>query len=149
MNADILDIMNKAGSMIATDRLVHNGKLSGGAKVMEGLVAVVTDLETQKNNVYLERNRLVAVLSKLFPSCIGKHDGDCEPGWENIIYVSVPTPDGKLTQVSWHIHESDLPMFAHLSVDKYVTWDGHSTEEKYKRLAEVPYDRSKIADMIF
>lgn len=39
-------------------------------------------------------------------------------------------------QLTWHIHNTDRPMFDHLS---YITpedywWDGHTTEEKYRRL---------------
>ena len=37
-------------------------------------------------------------------------------------------------QVSWHIHDSEREMFSHLEV-KDNNWDGHSTEEKYRRLS--------------
>jgi hypothetical protein len=40
----------------------------------------------------------------------------------------------KPMQISWHIHKSELPMFKHLKRSK-DKWDGHTTEEKYKRLS--------------
>lgn len=36
--------------------------------------------------------------------------------------------------MSWHIHSSELPVFAHLPNDGRYKWDGHTTAEKYERL---------------
>jgi hypothetical protein len=92
---------------------------------------VWVDLENAKNTAYAERNKLVALLSKLFPSCLGRHEEE-DTSWENdwrwIVYVTLPTG-----QCSWHIHDSDLPMFGHLEKGD-VKWDGHTTEEKYQRI---------------
>lgn len=99
-----------------------------------------------KNAAYRERNQLVAALSKIFPSYLATHDANdatWDKEWMWIVYVELPTaghllPTGnvlpKTTQVSWHIHNSDLSIFSHLSV-KENNWDGHTTEEKYARLA--------------
>jgi hypothetical protein len=92
----------------------------------------IRELEGAKNAAYNERNRLVAGLSKLFPSHIGLHseaDAAWEKDWRHIVFIHLPTG-----QVSWHIHDSELRMFAHLHVLSQNCWDGHSTEEKYKRL---------------
>lgn len=92
---------------------------------------VMEQLRKDKDDVYAERNKLVCALSKLFPASIGKHeesDTTWHKEWMNIIYIQLPTG-----QVSWHIHEDLLPLFAHLE-NKNVKWDGHSTEEKYERL---------------
>lgn len=85
----------------------------------------------EKNNAYSERNRLVALISKIFPSFLGKHgeDPSWDKEWMNIIYVNMPTG-----QCSWHIHDSELYLFSHLNFDSSIEWDGHSTEEKYERI---------------
>lgn len=95
-------------------------------------------LTTQKNQAYWERNQLVVALSKMFPSSLGRHE-ESDLGWErdwmNIVYVVVPI-DGQESQLSWHIHDSELPLFAHLSPFD-LKWDGHTTEEKYERLSKL------------
>ena len=88
-------------------------------------------LKAQLNDVYNERDRLVALITKFYPSYIARHeesDTSWDDQWRNIIYVE--TPQG---QLSWHIHESELPLFSHLTV-KDNNWDGHTKEEKYQRI---------------
>lgn len=95
---------------------------------------IVTNLRISKDGAYRERNKVVSALSKLFPASLGKHDPeDKEWGkeWMNIVYIKLPTG-----QVSWHLHDSDMPLFAHLEYGKEV-WDGHTTEEKYERLLAI------------
>jgi len=88
------------------------------------------DALRQKDFAYNERNRLVALLSKIFPSSLGKDaGGSLQKEWESVVYVTIPSG-----QCSWHIHESDLSMFSHLKYDDKVRWDGHTTEEKYRRI---------------
>lgn len=107
----------------------------------------IEELERQKNAAYHERNQLVAFVSAVYPSALGKHDPDdkdWDPEWRNIVYVELPTG-----QASWHIHDSDLPLFDHIerrfAFNDVVccygggehagsAWDGHSTEENYRRL---------------
>ena len=75
---------------------------------------------------------LVAFLSKVFPSCLGRHeesDKEWDDNWRNIVYIN--SPNG---QLSWHISEDELCLFSHLQYDPNVQWDGHTTEEKYSRL---------------
>lgn len=94
----------------------------------------IQKLKIEKNNAYTERNRLVALLSKVFPSELGRHDPQdltWEKDWFNIVYVNLPTG-----QCSWHIHDSELYLFSHLKLNLNVKWDGHSTEEKYKRIED-------------
>ena len=98
-------------------------------------------LTEQKDGAYAERNKLVAFISKIFHSILGRHedsDTSWDNDWRNIVYVYVPilTPTGVVqSQVSWHIHDSELPLFDHLPKGK-VVWDGHTVEEKYERLAK-------------
>ena len=90
------------------------------------------DAEQQKNIAYAERNRLVAALAKCFPAHLCRHE---EPGyeddWRNIVCIHLPTG-----QATWHIHDSEVPLFGHLPIEG-SHWDGHTTEEKYARLAAV------------
>ena len=86
--------------------------------------------------VYGERDRLVSALSKVFPSWLERHpdtDLTWEDDWRWIVFVTLPTG-----QASWHIHDSELPWFAHcLRLYGRNSWDGHTTEEKYERLADL------------
>lgn len=85
-----------------------------------------------KDLAYWERNQLVAHLSKIYCSWLQKHpleDTNWDDDWRNIVYIE--TPGG---QCSWHIHDSELCYFQHLAFRDGNDWDGHSMEEKYKRL---------------
>ena len=94
----------------------------------------VNELKEQLDAVYEERDRLAAALSKLFPSHLADAT-DAVPGYSTVLIVSLPTG-----QVSWHIADDELSWFAHLTRGDN-TWDGHDTQEKYRRLAALP-DRS-------
>lgn len=85
-----------------------------------------------KNTAYDERNRLVAVLSKLWPAHLAQHpetDTSWERDWMTIICIHSP-----VGQLTWHIHDDHRLLFAHLTMGE-SHWDGHSTEVKYARLA--------------
>ena len=93
----------------------------------ETIIGAIRDLERSKNDAYGERNMLVAHLSKGYPSHLCRHeesDMDREDDWRNI--VCVHSPKGQLT---WHLHDSEMPLFDHLDIDKNH-WDGHDTAEK-------------------
>jgi len=83
-------------------------------------------LIAEKNGAYSERNKLVAALAKFFPGGVLLDEIDDE--WF-IVYLDLPTG-----QVSWHFNMSEAGLVEGMRVyrDK---WDGHSTEEKYARLA--------------
>lgn len=89
-------------------------------------------MEVLKNNAYAERNCLVAALSKLFPASLERHPENepYEDDWRWIVFIDLPTG-----QVCWHIHDSELPLFAHLQRNAGRKWDGHDREEKYRRVA--------------
>ncbi len=79
------------------------------------------------DEVYRERAHLVAHLAAIYPSVIGHVDPD-EPEWA-VVYIK--TTEG---QMSWHISPSDMDLFEHVPRGGAITWDRHSTEEKYDRL---------------
>lgn len=79
---------------------------------------------------YQERNMLVAFLARVFPSGIARTSIEgWDPEWHGCVYID--TPKG---QMSWHYHDRDAHLFAGLPA--YTKpWDGHTTDEKYRRLA--------------
>jgi len=93
------------------------------------------ELTVSKDQAYKERNQLVCVLSKLFPSWLERHpdeDESWEDDWRTIVFID--TPAG---QASWHIHDVEVANFNHLEMREGNSWDGHTTEEKYKRLSNI------------
>lgn len=87
-------------------------------------------LRADKDGAYLERNRLVALLASMFPSGIAYTDiPGWLPDWHGCVYIDLPTG-----QASWHYHDSHAHLFEHLP--PYTNkWDGHTTDEKYQRIA--------------
>jgi len=92
----------------------------------------LSEMEARKDAAYLERNQAVAALAKCFPSGIAKTaiDGWSED-WHGCVYIDLPTG-----QASWHYHDSQAYLFADLPAYK-GKWDGHTTEEKYARIARL------------
>lgn len=90
----------------------------------------LAEMEARKDAAYLERNQVVAALAKCFPSGIAKTaiEGWSED-WHRCVYIDLPTG-----QASWHYHDSQAYLFADLPPYK-GTWDGHTTVEKYARIA--------------
>jgi len=99
---------------------------------IDELTAKNADLEARKDEAYLERNQLVALLSKLFPA--GKSRTAIEgwsEDWHGCVYIDLPTG-----QASWHYRDSQAHLFDHLP-EYQGTWDGHTTDEKYRRIGEM------------
>lgn len=85
--------------------------------------------------VYRERAHLVAYLATQYSAIIAYNDS-AEPDWP-VIYI-----DTKFGQLSWHLAPDDLQLFPHVLIaGRHIPshlapeWDGHSTAEKYDRLA--------------
>jgi len=99
----------------------------------EAAEAEVVRLREQKDGAYAERDNLVCALSKLFPASLERHpdsDTTWEDDWRWIVFIDLPTG-----QATWHIHDSELAMFDHLPRFIGREWDGHTTPQKYLRLA--------------
>lgn len=91
------------------------------------------ETKEQIDEVYTEKSRLIALLSKIFPSKIGLHDDDdCKNDWKHVICINLPSG-----QISFHIHDSELRFFKHLEIDPFVKWDRLDTSEKYRRIDEI------------
>ncbi len=108
-----------------------NGRdpVDAAAVIAEAVVPELAGIREQLRAVYTERARLVAFLAACYPAAM--LTDDAEPDWP-IVFVS--TPAG---QLSWHVARADLGLFEHVPATAEPTWDGHTTEEKYERLAEM------------
>lgn len=91
-------------------------------------------MSTESDQIYRERARLVAFLATQYKSEIWITTDPREDGWPLIF---IETPAG---QLSWHLSVSDLDLFMHVpkvETDQAPPWDGHTTQEKYGRLAKL------------
>jgi hypothetical protein len=83
--------------------------------------------DPQTSALYRERAHLVAALCALRPSTMVPDPENA--GW-GIVYVA-----GVEGQMSWHIAPEDLELFRGVvRWQESFEWDGHTTEEKYRRL---------------
>jgi hypothetical protein len=100
----------------------------------------VTEMEAhlrdQRDNLFAERNIVVAMLSKVFPSVLAYHSAD-ENGDDGangydgyVVYILLPTG-----QISFHIG-SDVrsSWFEHLQVSNIPVWDHHDSDTKWERV---------------
>jgi len=100
------------------------------AAEIERLRAENERLREAKDGAYEERNRVVALLASVFPSGVRKTAiPGWEPEWHDCVYIDLPTG-----QASWHYHDSQAYLFAHLPPYR-GEWDGHTTDVKYERVA--------------
>lgn len=86
-----------------------------------------TSSAVDKISIYRERAHLVAFLTTLYPS-VGSYNDPEEPEY-CVVYVESP-----VGQMSWHIHPDDMDLFEGLRIVQSHNWDGHTTEEKYRKL---------------
>lgn len=99
------------------------------------LLEKISCIRKEKDNAYSERNKVVAALSKIFPAWLETHpaeDKEWAEHWRTIVFIDSP-----VGQLSWHIHFSEVEIFNHLNHREGNSWDGHTTEEKYERLANL------------
>lgn len=94
---------------------------------LDKAIADLAPIAAERDKAYGERADLVAYLAACYPSVIEDDQSD----WPCIFVI---TPSG---QLSWHIARPDLGAFPFVQRAFSVTWDGHTTAEKYRRLAEL------------
>ena len=80
------------------------------------------------DNIYKERAHLLALLSRHYPSGFSPGADPEYPDWP-ILFINFPTG-----QATWHISPDDVSLFNHVPVTWEDEWDGHTTEEKYRRI---------------
>jgi hypothetical protein len=96
---------------------------------VDGKEVNVEEIIKERDNAYLERNKLVRLLAAMSPSGIRKTEIEgWDPEWYNCVYI-----DTSVGQLSWHYHDREAALFEDLP--PYTEpWDGHTTEEKYERV---------------
>lgn len=121
--------------------------------ILEELVIRLQDridkCSLQKDSCYRERNQLVRFLTFIYPafSFLALHD-ESDQVWDwdyrNIVVIELNRFEGDgmegvggKVQLSWHIHDSELPLFSHLKFKKDYVWDGHTNDDKYDRLSRL------------
>jgi len=108
---------------------MNGDDLIASVRLQDGRWVEADEAIAEVDNAYVERNRLVAFLARLFPSGTRKTAIEgWDPAWHGCVFID--TPDG---QMSWHYHERDAGLFADLPPYE-KPWDGHTTPEKYERL---------------
>lgn len=95
------------------------------AQVAEARLA---EVEAERDGAYRERAQMVVALAKVFPSWV--NTDPAEPDWP-VLYVQLPTG-----QASWHFSPADRALLDGITVGG-PAWDGHTTEEKYERIAAI------------
>lgn len=116
------------------------GQLTGN---VEGYAMRCRQLEGEKHGAYAERDKCVSLIARIavamgLPAGLDQHpaeDQAWDNEWRNIIRIELPAG-----QVSWHIRDNELPLFSFLKPYN-GEWDGHDTEEKYRRVLSCENDR--------
>ena len=99
----------------------------------------IEELEADKNAAYLERNKLVALIAGLFSSGINSTAIEgWSDDWHGCVYIDFPWG-----QASWHYHDSQANLFAHLPQYK-GEWDGHTTDQKYAAIVRSALKGTKL-----
>lgn len=93
--------------------------------------------EAVKNQAYAERNKVLSLTARMAQKLglnvgLGKDESpDADPDYFWILFIDLPNG-----QTSWHLRNDEVDaMFGFLPVYR-TPWDGHSTEEKYRRVLE-------------
>ncbi len=110
---------------------------------------VVEELNAAKNQAYSERNKCVVAMASMAQRLghtvgIAYHDPNDEawdPEWRTILVIELPTG-----QVTWHLHDSEKELLSQFQELPDHEWDGHTTEEKYKRLLAYGYLRDELRE---
>jgi hypothetical protein len=136
--------------------MVANGVDAPPAECADRVFAMVEllrqqreSLRSEKDGAYAERDKCIALIARMaevlgLPVWRGRHEGgEWDDDWRNVIYVELAAG-----QVSWHVHDSEMPMFKWVPLQVGGSWDGHDTEEKYRRALESPIYglRKRFAD---
>lgn len=106
-------------------------------KELEKARAALAEVTATKDGAYDERNRVVAALAWLaiklgYRAGINAHEGPEDFGdWKHVCKIQLP-----VGQCSWHFTDAQAEYFVGLPHDD-KPWDGHTTPEKYERLAKV------------
>lgn len=131
LRAQIADAITfHPGNRTGTPEQRHPVSLTLADAVLQVVIPALDQLADERDGAYRERAQLLAEFATRYEAYLAYTDPDV-PTWP---VLTVETPTG---QMCWHINPADLDLFGHVSwVDPVaIGWDGHTTEEKYQRLA--------------
>ena len=114
------------------------------ASYVGAMAAKIHEHKASKDQAYLERNTLVALLARLYPS--GLRPTAIEgwnPAWHNCVYIDLPSG-----QISFHYHDDLAHLFQGLPA--YTKpYDGHDKATVMKRIRDAfGYDFLSTANLI-
>lgn len=113
---------------LTADLIANTREVSARVR-QEAQAAALEQAAGAIDGAYNERNRLVALLARLYPSGLKRTEIEgWDPEWQGCVYIDLPTG-----QASWHFHDREAHLFDGLP-DYSSEWDGHTTEEKYQRV---------------
>lgn len=98
-------------------------------KQKQSLYKLANRLGRDLNDAYMERNRLVQLLTYMFPSHIANQK---ERANSPVVYIETPTG-----QISFHYQPNCAFLFTHLEVREENSFDGHTTDLKWKRVEDL------------
>lgn len=123
---------------IDTEAYKHTGERIGLVNVMIDTVKPLTDrLTAERDAGYHDRAQILALLASTHGvrAVVTPAVDIDEPGWL-LLYI-----DTWAGQLSWHIAPSDARLFwqvEHVRAgDPRAVWDGHTTEEKHRRMSRI------------
>lgn len=135
----------RAEALVDTLRALFNSSQPAKDVATTSKNIAVLALEAQANPVYEERNRVLALtcfLASQLPGWkvgLGRHEvkpGETwDPAWLFVVFLewTDPKQESFKFQASWHVHNSQVHLFA--SLPPYEgTWDGHTSAEKYRNI---------------
>lgn len=103
---------------------------AGHRSQVASLTIVMHQAQAERDKAYRERAALVAYLAAIYPAVIDYRE---DPEWPVVL---IETPSG---QLSWHFSREDAHLAGFLPgvTHERKLWDGHTTEVKYERLADL------------
>jgi hypothetical protein len=91
-------------------------------------------LRAQRDDAYAQRDRLLALLCAIGADLGWEAwrgvDRAAEDGFRTVVYLQPPTG-----QMSWHVPDEHAALFAFLPTREPHGWDGHTSDEKWARVA--------------
>jgi hypothetical protein len=134
MVVDLLEGRAEAVASLTARLQVTNDTLGALLVASDDLTAQNEKLRAEVDNAYTERNLLVAHLFRGFP--LGIAWWADAPDAEGFVIVYLETDEG---QLSWHMKAEEaqeiMPDWLDHTAKNAGKWDGHTTGEKYTRLA--------------
>lgn len=111
---------------------------------IELLNDTIEKLMLVKDNAYAERNKCIAALAnfirdiahpnyRVYAALHPAEDESWDDDWRTILVIERDS----IVQMAWHFHDSEKYLLKRLPVNNLYKWDGHTTDEKYRKLVQL------------